>query len=656
MQFSTTLVAIFIIGLFFISSCKKDETTTEPQAIIGVVSAAKPMDTVFVNGSQSSYATNYSWTISEEHTGEVKFFSTSNNNSRGYFVATRSGSYIIELMVRNDVGFNTAQKKVVVSGSLKIGGTLTQSLTLTLLSEDSTDYIITEDLIVPIGMRLVIEAGVEILVAEDVAIIVEGEIEINKNYGLAVKLKPFSGNWKGIHYKGNTSTISKTIIEGAGSSSFTSDPNESAALYTETSGLNLWRVTLKNSAGVGLFTGSNVTIPTFSTIIFEQNAKGPGTVSLNVLSGTNMAAMNFTNETVNTYLKVWGSGSTGLSVAIFNKFPVVFLEDFELGSLNINAGGKIYFADGVGARVLNIRAEGSSIEPIIIEGLTKSSGAWKGIYVRNYASLNFTTLKYAGSSSWSIPSLGEFKGGIVLDYDAKYRVLYSEISFNNGFGIVGGMVVHFESDDISYNTEGAIVVPYFNLVDNIAGARVVTFNGYGLSPIITVVSNWVNTDPMGPWPKISATLSSIDYRFLAVTNGYTAYTDWTIEKGVKIQCEPGVNISVGASVTFTAIGTAAERIEFTRINSTIGNWDGFYAPANSTIKLDYVTMNFGGGNSNGGIDTKGCLNVDGSVNSVYSYVTNSIFLNGGLFDLNFIGGDVLGVKDLANNNTWSTSN
>ena len=468
-------------------------------------------------------------------------------------------------------------------------------------------------------------------------------------------------NWKGIHLKRGGAEIKGLTVEGAGSSSFTNDPSEKAGLYIETP--NVQELTNSNfidNDGYGVIMNKGVTINSYFAT-YSNNTSGPAILSLEVHTA-NQGGTQLSNVLPNTYLGLRG-GSAG-SISLLNKgIPYLLYDDMSFTALQLLAGTEIYVKDTVGIFVNgNLESNGNSAEPIIIEGITQAAGSWKGIRC-NTGSIKYTTIQYAGSAplkNGSISQTFEYSCGLMVNYNSRFILENSTVSNNNGYGVaiynVNRNGYTYDANDISNNSVGAIIVNASN-VSPISN-NVSTYSGYGSKPIVTIHSEIgnsiaINSNPTN-WKKLSAALSSTDYKFLDGDFTVTQNGVWTIDKGVFVECDANVKIEITSGSTLDAQGINSEKIVFRGSTGTPGFWDGIYANSNSTLILDYVTIDHGG---SGFSSYQGCLNVSSFVSTTSSSVTNCAFLNGSVYDLFFNGGtDVLGIKDVANNNIYVTSN
>lgn len=656
------------------SSCKEeDDSRVEPEAlpraIITVNSTAAPLDTVFVDGSSSQNAETFKWSGSSSAGGTIDFYNLDNNStssgSKVYFIAKNTGTYSIALEVKKGGQYNQTFATIDVSGAPQIGGTLSENLTLNNInvsSSDSCDYFLTEDLIIPSGMKLEIEDGVRICVAQGVSIISEGRLDINGSVGVIIEA--LGDNWKGIHIKNGYADINGLTIDEAGSSSFSTNPEEKAGIYIEKSIDNLSNCSFVNSNGYGLVMKRGVEINGSYYANYDNNASGPAILSLETFIQS-PGASQFYNTLPNKRLGLRGATVNGLNIQKLD-IPYHLFESIQTnGNLIIQAGTEIYMSDTIGLKVNGVfNSLGTQSQPVVIQGMTQAAGSWKGINANGIV-LEFTTIQHAGSSK--LLSNGgtnfEYSCGLMLGTSGYFKLENCTLSNNTGYGLViydGPNIPNFVYDNntISNNGTGAILVStaYVSIISENQNS---SYLGYGSKPIITIHGQRsrgiASSSFPAQWNKLSAAVSSTDYKFLEGDYNVASNASWTVEKGVFIECDEDVSIEIGNYATFDAQGSVSEKINFRKANnSSAENWDGIYADFGAILKLEYTNINYGG---NGSGNYQGCLNLHNNVDSVSSFVKNCTFLNGSTYDLYFPGGiDAIGIKEISNNNIFINTN
>jgi len=287
------------------------------------------------------------------------------------------------------------------------------------------DYIVTEDLVVPNGIKLsIVEEDVIVFFEEETGILVQAggtltNVDASQDQGLDSEFIGDAG-WKGILIDNGTIELSDAKIENAGKSAF-SGQEEPAAItlmgdQTELSDLS-----------------NNEFISSFSfDILVTGSVNGSGKVTNNQLSYTIpiKAPINFMYfwDSYNPnhfpesydYITLVPSGADIMDklpdsrVFIFHAGGKYYIDgDFWSGSdLTFQSNTTIYIKESAGILLWNIdgtgsvHTRGSENEPVIIEGL--NSAQWKGIAAGEKTSLR---LEYAiiRNAGHGIIKMGSFE-------------------------------------------------------------------------------------------------------------------------------------------------------------------------------------------------------------------------------------------------------
>ncbi len=642
---TSKLFGLILITLMFgIQSCKKEEVILVA-AITGPTSAM-PEESITFSGTGSENAVEYLW-ISTVPGGETEESTTSTLT----FIPKIHGIYTVTLYVKKEGFFDKATHLVQVSGTISLEGTLANDRSLLNLDGDTgtvCDYYISSDLIIPDNVTVTVEEYTCICVDDDVAIIIEqgGKFDLGENS----KIRATNNNWKGIYLQdGGGLTVAGSTIDGGGSSSFTSDPNDAANIYTE-SYLNADGTTLKNSAGHGLVQDTGTSVIIYGeNLVFENNALGAGIFHY-VNLDNDFYEYNLSAETKGTYISFRGYNQYIQRVTLkhLEDFDYRFLQNVIFSELEIEPGVRIEVADNVGIQVYGLTCKGTFNDPIYFVGETAEPGSWKGIRLNksfNKSVFDYTVIMHAGSDSWEDYGTYDIRGGLVISASTN-DITNSTFTNNEGYGIVDmdSRLVTFSGNDLRDNS--LPVMCDLHAADVIANSDFL-FDGYdGDQPIISIKGGDYGTEYN--LIKLRSNAADLDYLFHNFTqvNGNVTLN---ISPGVNVNFEEDGELNIYRYGTLNAIGTSLDEIIFSGNSTTAGYWKGITAVSLSGITLDYVTINYGGGDDNG------CLNLGTSLSGS---VTNSNMLNGGSYDVFLLNSptDELDVQNSANNNTYSTIN
>jgi hypothetical protein len=120
---------------------------------------------------------------------------------------------------------------------------------------------------------------------------------------------------------------------------------------------------------------------------------------------------------------------------------------------------------------------------------------------------------------------------------------------------------------------------------------------------------------------------STNTTWLKATSPYTVSCDVTVNSGVTLSIEPGVEVRVNQNYgliingTLSSVGTASQLIRFTAntLSPTSGYWKGIsFGSSSVNSRLEYVQVNYGGYGGNGNIRSSGS-----ALELIHSSVSNS---------------------------------
>ncbi len=234
-------------------------------------------------------------------------------------------------------------------------------------------------------------------------------------------------------------------------------------------------------------------------------------------------------------------------------------------------------------------AVGTASQPISFTATTKQPGWWYGIEIDGTASapntgsrLDYVTVEYGGRSN----------GNLYLYY-ATAQVTNSRFRSSSNDGIYGSSAGVAHIADSSFNDNGRYAIQFTDGSVNPVLAR------------LSASGNGTNAIALG-----GGTLSG-SHVWEALGIPYIALGNQTVAVSATLTVEPGVEVQFqqyrGLTVqgTLIAIGTASQPISFTGTTKQAGWWygieiDGTSGAPNTSSRLDYVTVEYGG-RSNGNL-------------------------------------------------------
>lgn len=254
----------------------------------------------------------------------------------------------------------------------------------------------------------------------------------------------------------------------------------------------------------------------------------------------------------------------------------------------IQEGVHIIFEENAGVHVFSegsLEAIGSESKPILMTGVQKVDGFWRGI---NFESRNpdnqleYVTIEYGGSGGFD--GVGR-KANITLN-DAIVRIANCTISHSEGLGL------------LTRNQEDEL--PSFNnnvITSNNIAAELNKSQFHFLDATTDYSGN--EDDYIDSWGQNTLS-ANVTWKALNVPYRLNVFwerieSDLTIEKGAEFVARADVGIEILANGSISAIGTSNNPIIFRGENDVRGFWRGISIVSNTNKnELEYVTTKNGG--------------------------------------------------------------
>ncbi len=598
-----------------IFSCKKGDLGPNLEADAGPDTLVHIGDTVRLDAS-GSLGHNYeiTWTITSQPSNDTVTFSQSDS---AYLIPSTNGNYTLKLRISRDNEFSEDFKTVMVAGAIPLSGTLVNDTVLTKVNaSQETDYIVTSDLTV--SALLDIHQGVILEFADDAGLIISetGELIAENVSFIAAGEK-----WKGIHLKGPRTVLISCIIRDGGSSSYTTETTDNAAIILSGNAVASFSGnTFESSGGFGIVVRDNAifkldntsqTLP-LANNKYISNASGPMKVPASIFS--KLASPDFADESEGTYLTIYQStyASTETVNPNITNFgiPYKFTGLLKFNKpLTILPGVEIYFTRTAGMIVTgDLNINGSSSKPVTIDGLAGTPGSWNGIYVKNGNTLiTYTSILDAGYRA--LEGLTETAA---LTVEGTLNMQHSEVSGSGGMGIflkdqaTIQYTENFSGNTLQDNMTSAIRLGFDDvhkvLQNNTIGAYSSTV------PAIEVRAG--KTDILGTWINLNA---EIDYLIIEDVT-LKAKKSMTIESGTIINFASGTSLNILGSLD-------ASGVSFLGAEQTAGYWEGIILSTDNHVILDNCDIQDGGG----GLTDKANIVIQPAAVSVS--ITNSSITN-----------------------------
>lgn len=648
MKNAKSLLYFFLVSLFLVS-CGDDDGGDNPnptetfQAIAVYDSAAIVGVPVTLDASTSSgiSGATVEWRflsapVGFDITQDPDFNSSEVTTS---FTPLRSGSYSFLLTITKGNSISTENLNIDATGILEI----TDFSDITILSDVETasagtcetsdaDYIINS--VVPITNPLTIQSGVKIIFGPNGGLDIQTQVYMEGFVCFAAS----EDNWKGIHINGGSlssvsSSASASIdIEDGGNASFTSDPDQAAAIYVSQGYLEASRIDMERSVGYAIYFEKD----------YGNNSNGlTGFVSLR--ENTNLMRVpatfleDFQIESFdqgNAKFEVFHNDRIDVSIDLDGKVLTILdsllTEGFEI------ADGTIIMEPGAELQLWS--QQGAALNDMIITASEVESERGGGVYCNQSLLLENTTVENQGLGF--LPGLQE---SAAVYSNNTIRCINSIVQNNTGSGIYGeGGVLDISGSTFSNNSTAHIKTPH------LTAANVRSNNTFdNASPAVYMIEN-------------SGAISSPFFTWNAFTNDAYYYLDadvnltgYTLLEGVHIKVASNRYIR---SSELTAIGTANDPIIIEGDINSRGYWQGILLEGEAELSNVQIKD---AGNANGqttfGTQFGANLVVGAPTSSTIS-VTNCEITNSNAFGVVIkLGATDYGINDPASMNTLEGS-
>jgi hypothetical protein len=246
------------------------------------------------------------------------------------------------------------------------------------------------------GSPIVMNSGT--IYMKEGAGIVGGEISLN-----SVTIKGMAdASWKGI--AGSTTVyLQSSSVIGAGSATHDTgsfSTTEKAAIYASLlTGIS--SSTISNSGGYGVYINSQNTNNSVVGTTFLDITNSDVSVPFNVI-GTTIQTGNIWSSSTPVELmsgsqsagSQWKSLGTGFAYLATSNIVITS------GLLSLEPGVHIKFQSGFGMDVhTTLVAEGTDVDPIILEGAGSTAGSWNGVELQGQYKVKFCTINNGGQTA-----------------------------------------------------------------------------------------------------------------------------------------------------------------------------------------------------------------------------------------------------------------
>lgn len=369
------------------------------------------------------------------------------NQLQATFNPDNAGEYVFKLTMTKGALKSQDIVKITVlangsGGPIIINSDILQDRTLTnvfVSDSEKLDYLVTKDVMVR-GAKLTVEPGVRIGFEEGTGLVI-GDNGSLKAYTMLFETMPIifqgkeaqKGYWDGIQISSQNFAeyVTGITVRDAGKLGYGIKVEPGAKLYLTNS-------TIIHNDGVGIHFEIGSTITEFKDNKVKDNSEAPLNIPARLMgqlswySEIEGGAIQITDGKIFSGTEnFWTSYPEGYDISedlvVYNGSTLVLGPGTHLNMPNDKA---IRVISGSALRIL-----GQESSPVVIEGMSKSKGAWRGIFIENsqdkISSIGFAHIKHAGSNAIS----GEEPATIKLGNGANLKIFNTILDEGNGHGL-----------------------------------------------------------------------------------------------------------------------------------------------------------------------------------------------------------------------------
>lgn len=276
----------------------------------------------------------------------------------------------------------------------------------------------------------------------------------------------------------------------------------------------------------------------------------------------------------------------------------------------------------------SIVADGTTSKPIVMTGVAKTPGFWKGVLVYSPKITNVlhnVTISYAGGAAVS-DIWFDIKANLAVDAYSPAKISLTNCTFSHsaGLGVAideNAIIQAFSNNTFSDNADAAMRCDAVAIAELDGGSSFTGSNGFNG---VEIVKTFLNEQTDLTWPALK---DAAPYRVLG---DIELKSGVYVEPGAIFQFDPVRMLTVEVDGFFNAIGTASQPIVFTGSVTSAPSWKGilFFSPS-VLNKMDHCEVAFAGSDPINDIwlDFKTNIGLDNYADAKLE-LTNSIIRNG----------------------------
>ncbi|HSF54477.1 MAG TPA: hypothetical protein VLA71_12030 [Algoriphagus sp.] len=542
----------------------------------------------------------YGWTLIEKPEGSIAQIQNP-DLAVAKFQPDKAGKYLIKLAVKfqSSVSFDLVEITVTspngAEGPILISEDILQSRVLENIyveKDQLFDYLVTKDievaanLLIKPGVRVAFEAGAKLTVSTNGILIAD-----NRTSQGTIVFQGKSaekGYWEGILIESQSehNMLWGTEIRDAG--------QMDAALKVAPGG-NITVISSKiyHNSKFGIILPEDASFAEFKVNEIYDNTDGPL-----VIAAERVALLSSENTIKDGNIRVSpGRIDNGLEHIWPN-----FTSQYDLlDDLVVTAASTWAISDGAHVNVANDRAiriiQGSKMvllgldgKPVVIEGMTKEKGAWRGIYLDNSqgnsSSIIKAEIRHAGSNAISGSEPATLKigtnGSIAIS-----RTVFDQGKGNGLDATSNGVSLVFDLNTIT-NHQGHPIVVSTSLVENLDYTTAMENNGKNEVAVDGLIAIGV------PGREViwKGFYGGTPYVITGMGDNLLVQSGLRIKQGVRIKMQPGTRIDVvdsGGMLGYLHLeGGNGAPVVIQGTDETAGSW---YGITYSTNHLQNVVRN-----------------------------------------------------------------
>ena len=548
-------------------------------------------------------ALTYEWKFVSKPTGSLATLTTT-TTKKASFTADKAGEYVVQFVAKDvldAIGKDTVTITAIEAGVIsntctsytEISGSYTTDKTLDGCFKVVGDIKVGNNALLTIakGSTLLFTDSTGLTVSSDGALKAVGTI--NQPILFTSEQKT-AGFWKGLrfYYSNNVKNeLDYITVEYGGGNNYgnltlDADSNSPCRIKISNS-------TLKHSLNHGFWFDDGSIIDTFSNVTSTKNSKSAGRVTANTMASLDSAS-KFTGNTkdyITLYISTLNKDATWQALTV----PVNVTGDIGIQKNLVIKEGSTFVFNSANAFTISstgsLIAKGTKAKPILFTGEQKTAGFWKGLrfyYSNNIKNeLDYVTVEYGGGNGY---------GNLVLDAlshePCRIKITNSTLkhSLNHGFWFDDGSIIDTFSNVTSTKNSKSAGRVTANSMASLDSASKFTGNtkDYITLPVSTL-------DKDATWQSLTVPVN--------VTGDIGIQKNLVIKEGSTFVFNSTNAFTISSTGSLIAKGTKAKPILFTGEQKTAGFWKGlrFYYSNNIKNELDYVTVEYGGGNGYGNL-------------------------------------------------------